>query len=65
MVKDDPLLQELSAEQEEILRNGVLELRDRKKLGTRLTNNATAQVFRNGFNVVTDLVSAIQCLIGS
>jgi len=61
LVKDDPLLQDLSTEQEEILRQGIRELRDHKKLGAQLTNNATAQVFRHGFAAVTDLVSII-CL---
>ena len=59
LVKDDPLLQDLSTEQEEILRQGVRELRDHKKLGARLTNQATAQVFRHGFGVATDLVGQI------
>jgi len=59
LVKDDPLLQDLSAEQEEILRQSVRELRDHKTLGPRLTNQATAQVFRHGFGVATDLVGQI------
>jgi len=59
LVKNDPLLQDLSIEQEEILREGVREMRSEKKLGARLTNQATAQVFRHGFNAVTDMVSVI------
>jgi len=59
LVKDDPLLQDLSIEQEETLRQGVRELRDHKKLGARLTNQATAQVFRHGFSAATDLVGQI------
>jgi hypothetical protein len=57
LVKDDPLLQDLDFEQEELLREGLREFRDHKKLSTRLTNKATAHVFRHGFNIATDLVS--------
>jgi len=45
-------------EQEEVLRQGVLDLRDHKKLGARLTNKAAAQDFRRGVGIITDLVSA-------
>jgi hypothetical protein len=60
LVKDDPLLQDLSTEQEETLRQGVRDFRDHKRMGARVTNQATAQVFRHGFGVATDLVRQIE-----
>lgn len=57
MVKDDPLMQDLSKEEEEELRLEVIALREQKKLGARPTNQSAAQDYRRQLESLSDQVS--------
>lgn len=57
MVKDDPLMQDLSKEEEEELQLEVIALREQKKLGARPTNQSAAQDYRRQLESLSDQVS--------
>ena len=57
MVKDDPLMQDLSKEEEEELQLEVIALREQKKLGARPTNQSAAQEYRRQLESLNDQVS--------
>jgi hypothetical protein len=56
MVRDDPLLQDLSKEEEEELRMEVIAAREQKKLGARPTNQSAAQDYRRQLESLNDQV---------
>ena len=57
MVKDDPLMQDLSKEEEEELQLEVIALREQKKLGARPTNQSAAQDYQRQLESLNDQVS--------
>jgi hypothetical protein len=56
MLRDDPLMQNLSKEEEEELRMEVIAAREEKKLGARPTNKSAAQDYRRHLESLNDQV---------
>jgi hypothetical protein len=63
MVRDDPLMQDLSKEEEEELRMEVVAVREEKKLGARPTNQSAAQDYRRQLQSLNDQVRLFNLML--
>lgn len=59
MVKDDPALQNLTEEQENVLREEVTAVREQRLLGARPTNLAASQDYHYQLEVLNDQVGSV------
>ena len=63
MVKDDPDLQNMSAEAEDLIIKEVKEHRERQRTGMRTTNKSAAQDYRHAIQQVSEDVRVLIILI--
>lgn len=63
LMLDDPAYQDMSAEDEAVLKEALVAVRNTKKLGARTTNKSAAMDFRAVLEEINDMVSIINSFL--